>query len=437
MGLYIEETVDIYEYPSKIAILEKGSKIQFGDLHANAVKMLYFLVREGIWNVTREQYAKFVELYKTPVKDITPQLLQDFIQLIAKFTVNEPSPEICFIGDDFADRGNNDEFIEEMYKQLSLQNVSFEVLNSNHSAQFLKQYAYGLNKENVTIYTGNHSSFGLSLHSLQALLADNRVNIDDINAFVRQHYLSKYKLLSYRVEDENSLTIFSHAPIDESALNLIASYFGLTIPETATEIAKTIDKMNQIFQLLCDAPIDHNKLDKLKQLADLLGVTYQDENKDAITKTINKIYKHFKYSIDIRDDDFLQKICSISAMEKLTNDRYSDLAKRSYMKTTILCNIKNIHGHVCFEELPESLNKKWQYINLDSMLGLTFMNNENNVGVYKVCTDNTGYCPAAKPVVNENTIVVKLSEMNLFSADKKTDEQPLQSSLSIRMTDII
>jgi hypothetical protein len=193
-----------------------------------------------------------------------------------------------------------------------------------------------------------------------------------------------------------------------------------------------IDTMNGIFRLLCGGVIDHNTLDKLKQMAELVGVTYADESRNQIDQTIRCINTCFNYKIKINVGDFLREMNWIKAIEKLVNDRYSDLAD-GQIKTFMDCSPVNIHGHISNVTFPQTKQTKWQYINLDSLLGIGMLPNSNK-GVYKVYTDNTEYRPSADYEVHANITTVSVTKVTIFSVDKKTDVQSSHCSLSFSMT---
>lgn len=54
--------VDIFKFPGKSA--PTGQQATIGDMHANAIKFLFFLIKEGVISFTKENYDKAVAIYK-------------------------------------------------------------------------------------------------------------------------------------------------------------------------------------------------------------------------------------------------------------------------------------------------------------------------------------------------------------------------------------
>lgn len=378
MAYLITDTVDIYEYPRKKAVLNNGAKVIFGDLHGNSIKLLFFVVHEGILNIDPDDYRRLIEIYTIPVEIITADELQEFNKIISGSTINQPAPKICFIGDDLADRGCNDYFTLKLFEKLSKENINFDVLVSNHGAEFLKQYMHGLDKPNVTSYKNYNRSFGNSLINLQTLIVDGKVSMQEVNDIVSHHYLQKLKLLNYSIEDENTISIYSHAPTNESSLNKLMNLFKIPFQQSINDISRMIDDLNIAFKAL---------------LSESNNTTLHDMN-------------------------------AIPEIEHFINDRYRDLAKAVEAVDLFSCNIVNIHGHVDCEKIPE-MKTKWKYINLDGNLGKS---KNKSQGIYTVYTDNADYQMVKKNIEEqvvgssncseENIISIKLDEIGIFHTSK-------------------
>ena len=81
---FINEQVDIYQLPS-IDVPHKGSagtQVTIGDLHGNAIKLMFMLVKHGIaTNIDEADYNRLVAIYKTPTQDLTKKHLDEFNQI--------------------------------------------------------------------------------------------------------------------------------------------------------------------------------------------------------------------------------------------------------------------------------------------------------------------------------------------------------------------
>src|SRR5580765_5689167 len=95
----------------------EGTEFTIGDLHGNALKFLYFLVRHGILSISREQYKTLVKIYHTPVDDLDHNQLQQFKTILNQAKVNNKG-KIRLIGDEHADRGMNDYFTLKIIEKL-------------------------------------------------------------------------------------------------------------------------------------------------------------------------------------------------------------------------------------------------------------------------------------------------------------------------------
>jgi hypothetical protein len=77
MPKFINEQVDIYQLPS-VDLTHKGTEgteITIGDLHGNAMKLMFMLVKHGIaTNISKEDYNRLVEIYRTPTNNLTKEL---------------------------------------------------------------------------------------------------------------------------------------------------------------------------------------------------------------------------------------------------------------------------------------------------------------------------------------------------------------------------
>lgn len=147
----IEEIVDIRRHPEPSKMMEPVSSVTIGDLHGNALKLLYFLIREGVLSLADpNQYAAFVEIYCKSIDEITIQDIKAMRSIVNKSSVNNKI-KVCLIGDEFADRGSNDYFTLLLLQRLNEGQVKLEITISNHGFEFI--YAY----ESADFLTANHS----------------------------------------------------------------------------------------------------------------------------------------------------------------------------------------------------------------------------------------------------------------------------------------
>lgn len=100
------EHVDLDLYPTKIETLAQGSEVTIGDLHGNAQKLLYFLIKNGVLKLSVSDYRQMSQLIKTNKKKLTTIKLSRFQALLNSAGVSDKAL-IRFLGDDVCDRGRN------------------------------------------------------------------------------------------------------------------------------------------------------------------------------------------------------------------------------------------------------------------------------------------------------------------------------------------
>lgn len=74
----INRKVDIYEYPVKDFenLIQQDTQLTIGDLHGNAIKFLFFLIRQKVLFMPEEDYADLVKIYNTREQNQKLRVLQ-------------------------------------------------------------------------------------------------------------------------------------------------------------------------------------------------------------------------------------------------------------------------------------------------------------------------------------------------------------------------
>ncbi len=244
-NLFINEEVDIYTLPylSKI----EGNQVSIGDLHGNAIKLLFMLVKHGIvTNITEQNYQKLVEIYKTPVDELKKEDLAEFNNLLANVKFNSNGLKVRLLGDEFADRGNNDYFTLKILQKLAAAQVPFEIILSNHSVEFIEAY------EKQDKFYSQRLFFGQagSMQRLQELVDKGLVSGEEILTIINKAYKPSLRAISYSLNQvDNEITIFSHAAIGLNTIERLAKELNVDYKAaTAAELAQTIDDINEEFQ---------------------------------------------------------------------------------------------------------------------------------------------------------------------------------------------
>ena len=79
------------------------------------------------------------DIYNTEVNQLTKEQLTTFQTIIEQANINLDKA-VTLIGDELADRGNNDYFTLLVLKKLHQSKVNLNILLSNHSAEFIRDY---------------------------------------------------------------------------------------------------------------------------------------------------------------------------------------------------------------------------------------------------------------------------------------------------------
>ncbi|MBX9585837.1 MAG: hypothetical protein K2X50_01135 [Gammaproteobacteria bacterium] len=223
----IEEVVDLRDHPEPSKMVEAVSSVTIGDLHGNALKLLYFLIREGVLSLADpNQYAEFVEIYCKSIDEITIQDIKAMRSIVKKSSVNN-TIKVCLIGDEFADRGSNDYFTLLLLKRLHEARVKLEINISNHGLEFIYAYESGdfLNRKSFEIMPFQSGSI-YALRNLIERFPDLSL-LDDVSAFVDNIYKSTLRLISYDADLQNkSIFIRTHAPCDLHLIKDAVNYFN-------------------------------------------------------------------------------------------------------------------------------------------------------------------------------------------------------------------
>lgn len=221
------------------------SCVVIGDLHGNSLKFLFFLIKEGVIDLPEQRYQQFQQLYYD--EDIDEQLasgedLDELFECIDEMVdiINEAevisTAKVRLIGDELADRGNNDLFTLLLMKKLADNNVPLSIAASNHSIEYVTAYEnIGGNvseaKLEAPTYTGEWEPFGKSLANMQRTLdhfPKYREMVQDITETV---YIPNMRLIDYDIDQDGNIHISTHAPIgfeksDEAGMTTVKRIVG-------------------------------------------------------------------------------------------------------------------------------------------------------------------------------------------------------------------
>lgn len=249
---------------------KEGECLSIGDLHGNAVKFLYFLVREGVIAIDDAVYDQFVDIYNTPVAQLTGNDINNMMRLIDDATVAS-TPKIRLIGDELADRGNNDLFTLLLMEKLHGNGVPVEINISNHSMEYItaleQMHKDQTNDMSVQNYKGGWKQFALSLHNMIEIM-DKLPTPDDnlrdrIMKITNDIYRPSLNLISYDADRENNVIALStHAPVSFDAIKNAAEYLnnvvGADIKYDDSSVGKLTDTIDDINACVMDLANQNN-----------------------------------------------------------------------------------------------------------------------------------------------------------------------------------
>lgn len=276
MGERLIEDTDIYTCPPPDKVNHYEGSLTLGDLHGNALKLLYFLLRYKIIDfkdgIQEENYQKFVDVYEqssnqTLSKQELSDMVDSFHAILANIRVINKDVLIRLIGDEVADRGNNDYFTLKLLDLLTKNDVRLHITLSNHGNAFIAAYQSGEFTTNGMMNSDQARSFT----GLKQLVDSKVIRLEDVKALVDDCYMPALKLLDYELDDK-AITLFTHAPVEFNLIKTLADKYKVTYRDTSThELAATIDNINNKFAagLKRDDFIGHIKAKHVRNVTSL------------------------------------------------------------------------------------------------------------------------------------------------------------------------
>ena len=312
----ISEQVDIYQYPTRIQTTFHG-RLVLGDLHGNAMKLIFFLVTTGILELSPQDYNTLVSLYKMDTDDLTAENLSTFENILTQAKChNEIAGLLRLVGDEVADRGKNDAFTKLVLDRLKKGEVSYKILPSNHGDEFVQAYEQGGNFEPRLL----DPEFVRSMLGLNKLIEKGLVNREKFLADLERMYKPHLCLLDCDLsQDGREIIVYTHAVQGLEGIEALAKACNLPYEgSSARALANTIDKINAHFQTFVMSNIAHTLFDR----------------------TVMKHYYDERYSHLTRDPAYRET----KPFESLIWNRYPDGVKRP-VTLEDGSSISFAHGH--------------------------------------------------------------------------------------------
>jgi hypothetical protein len=227
------------------------TQVTFGDLHANAIKFIYNLIRNGICApVSDASYDEQLKLYEY-TQPLTKAGFDAFNQWIdAHLQVIDTTIMVRLIGDVLADRGRNDWFVLKIFAALKHAGVCVRTVLSNHDCMFLD--AMGFNGEARMREVPRALEINLQGNAnleLMYAIQDGVILFDEVNQLVHDAYLPTLVMLDYSLSHDGKLTIMTHAPVDLRMIEELAEAFDVIYEGPEIDgLVRTIKAINQAFQ---------------------------------------------------------------------------------------------------------------------------------------------------------------------------------------------
>ena len=265
-----QETIDLYKYPAPSDM--NSNTITIGDMHANSLKFIYLLIKNGVLKMKPDDYNDLVALYRSFDEAIDKIKLnagkivgidkQDDIQEIierinehikSKIEINNAQIQVRLMGDVLADRRYSDEITLKLLDKLNKGGVKVENILSNHDLEFITSYVNNMEVtgEAFSLIADNQK---ISLVVLQQSIHNNKISRNVVDQLVKNSYIPTLKVISYTVS-EGKITLYTHAPIAHDPIEVVkalANEFNININdnklETTRDLTDLIDSINVTFQ---------------------------------------------------------------------------------------------------------------------------------------------------------------------------------------------
>lgn len=244
MKILLEERANLFQFP--IARTKIATEVTIGDLHGNALTLIYFLLREGVLNLSHEDYKKIISIYTA--NQLNKNLLNDFKAIVQRAQKTDRNILIRLIGDEVCDRGQNDYFTLIILKKLHLLNQQIEIIFSNHGLAFLDAFENYASENKLYSNYFRGAQYSRSLTNLDNLISTNLITKDEVSDMVNNVYKPLIKPLSYTLDQKDDLILYTHAPSDLRIIKNLALKFNIKFDDLNIEaLINTVKGINKRF----------------------------------------------------------------------------------------------------------------------------------------------------------------------------------------------
>lgn len=240
-------TVNLNVYPKlKNDSFPDGTEITLGDLHGNAQKLMYFLVKNNMAGISERDYGQFVKIYKTSPDQLTARDILIFNRIISSLNFSKKY-KLRILGDDLSDRGMNDYYTLKIFQAMDEASVDFEIVLSNHNKFFIDAFEREEQSFDYNPYgEGQYEDVVQSMLNLGKIITRNLINHQEVIDIVENNYFKHLVLPSITVNKEkNEITVYTHAPIDLNIIEALAKDLDIEYSnQTLDDMAESIKQIN-------------------------------------------------------------------------------------------------------------------------------------------------------------------------------------------------
>lgn len=352
---YIDEKIEIYEYPTEF--FGNSGSITIGDLHGNAVKLAHFLIRHGVMDFKEgldkeKEYEKFVKLYNEfgkiiyEIKDIEFKIrkknreIENFDRIInglSKEKEGLTSEQKAKLNSNIENKRKNQTEITQLERAKNILSKQLLPPLLNKFNDFMEQLEVKDKDVLVRLIGDELADRGSCDYFMLRLFSFLHKNKVDVTTMVSNHsteFVTAYERLVQGETFVSDNIVLDHQKPSFIGLKMLLDQNLITKKEltnitndsykpTLKLIDYTLDEKG--IRLHTHAPVAFSIIEKL---ASKLKVDYDDSTKEKLADTIYRINQAFQEKLEANDvkQFFLDNDALMSKeinTEKMTEDQIS------------------------------------------------------------------------------------------------------------------
>lgn len=269
-------TINLTQYPMMPHRYPDGTLLRKGDLHANPLNALYFLLQEGVVKLPKEDFDQFVTCYQkfstTAEDNLTDkercETILEMASIIQKIEKSDSDVRVLFAGDIICDRCENDYPMLCLLRKLGELGVKRTFIDGNHDSKFIELFyrhmidydpeppdhipTKDLNSKNENKrHHAQYRSF-YNFLNLAAYIEENNIDHPDIiqetQDILNQHYLPNLKVIDINLRqtpDKISVEISTHAATRFESIKTLAEALNVEYhEENRAALLETCEQIN-------------------------------------------------------------------------------------------------------------------------------------------------------------------------------------------------